>query len=447
MASPFSLHGAVLVLALGFFTRVDAQVQLVLAAQGTLDSIIVAGLAGEGDRDPEFQAAWLGADGRDTRFRFQTAGTPSGSTTLDELIIAGVEQYLDQRVHFTRTGVQADMPQALLCAGIDRMIGAAAARFGAPAITLSQPTREQLGRILKIDWSRATFGADGGDDQEKYLAIYYYVRAQRQELERQLRNDLHELSAIPVLQNVQASNVDPGRTDPVPTVCTTVFDDENFLCALDLRVDSAGQPQDVKLTDAMLDDIATKAEQSEATGPMPKLRKRDRWLKAELDAINAKIDKVDQRKELWALRDRMDDLEDRVTDLGLQVDELKAHRSQATTSGNPVAALSTLTGKNVVVRFDKGSAALSGDGGKLLDEVVRAMREAPESRVLVTGYADRSGDAAFNLALSERRAKAVRSYLLDHGIGAERVLLNYYGASRSTGEDAAERRVELEWTR
>jgi outer membrane protein OmpA-like peptidoglycan-associated protein len=90
---------------------------------------------------------------------------------------------------------------------------------------------------------------------------------------------------------------------------------------------------------------------------------------------------------------------------------------------------------------------LSGDGGKLLDEVVRAMREAPESRVLVTGYADRSGDAAFNLALSERRAKAVRSYLLDHGIGAERVLLNYYGASRSTGEDAAERRVELEWTR
>ena len=51
------------------------------------------------------------------------------------------------------------------------------------------------------------------------------------------------------------------------------------------------------------------------------------------------------------------------------------------------------------------------------------------------------------MALSERRAKAVRSYLLGQGIDGSRVLMNYYGSSQSSGSDPSERRVELEWVR
>lgn len=442
----FSLRGFIFFAFFGLTTFLVAQNTLSLVAQGTVDSIAVSGFAGAPEEGAAvFRADWTDVDARNAKFHFQPVEGAAGNTTLDQLIVAGVEQYLDQRVHFTRDGVQLDIPLVLLGSGIDKMIGLSAARFGAPAIALSTATREQLGRISRIDWSQANFGVNGGDDQEKYLAIYYYVRAQRQELERQLRNDLIPLMDIALLPGKQAATADAGRTEAVPTVCNTVFDDDNYLCALDLRVDSAHALEDVYLTDAMLSDIAAKAESAGEQVPGPKLRKRDRWLKAELDAINRRIDQSDQRKELWALRDRMDDIEGRLDDIGMQVDELKAGGSDAGRSGNPLAELSRLTGKDLQIHFAKGSAELGRDGTTLLDEVARTMGQTPKSRLLVTGYTDLSGDPVLNLALSERRAKAVRSYLLGHGVGAERVLLNYFGARKSTGVDAAERRVELEW--
>lgn len=388
-------------------------------------------------------------DGRAPAFSFKVLDDQlrEGGAALDELIISGVEQYLDQRVHFTRDGVKVDIPVSQLVSGIDKMINLAAAHFGASTIPLSGATREQLGRVSRIDWSQATFGIDGGDDQQKYLAIYYYVRAQRQELERQLHNDLIPLSTVAVVPTGVTAQRDPGKSEPVPTVCSTVFDDDNYLCALDLRLDSSKAPPDVKLTDAMLSGITAKAEASVEISTEPKLRKRDRWLKAELDAINRRIDQSDQRKELWALRDRMDDMEGRLDDIGMQVDELKADKAAQGGTENPVASLSALTGRNVTVRFGKGASELDQHERALLDEVVRSMTEVPAGRLLVTGYADRTGDPALNLALSERRAKAVRSYMLGQGIDGSRVLMNYYGASQSSGSNPEERRVELEWVR
>jgi outer membrane protein OmpA-like peptidoglycan-associated protein len=112
-----------------------------------------------------------------------------------------------------------------------------------------------------------------------------------------------------------------------------------------------------------------------------------------------------------------------------------------------VAGLSALTGKDLEVRFAIGSSELGAEARALLLEVVRAMAQAPGDRLLVTGRADASGDAAANLVLSERRAKAVRDFLISHGIGGERVLLNYYGSTRSTTVGVGERRVDLEWLR
>ena len=66
-------------------------------------------------------------------------------------------------------------------------------------------------------------------------------------------------------------------------------------------------------------------------------------------------------------------------------------------------------------------------------------------RVLITGFTDKSGDTAMNLALSEQRAKAVRAYLMQRGIAPDRLMVNYYGDSRSSGRDPNERRVEIEW--
>ena len=71
--------------------------------------------------------------------------------------------------------------------------------------------------------------------------------------------------------------------------------------------------------------------------------------------------------------------------------------------------------------FDK--AVLRPEGKKTLDdEVVAKMKEHPEVEVvLVTGYTDRIGSEKYNQKLSERRAHAVKSYIVDQGIDANRV--------------------------
>ncbi|MFN6115395.1 MAG: OmpA family protein, partial [Flavobacteriales bacterium] len=177
----------------------------------------------------------------------------------------------------------------------------------------------------------------------------------------------------------------------------------------------------------------------------PKVRKRDQWLKSELDAINQRIDRMDQRKELWELRDRMEDLEDRMS--GIELDMRDVREAGSSGDHNPLADLSALTGRNLIIRFERNSITLDPEYRVVLNEVFEQLARSPQDRVLITGYTDRSGDPAVNLRLSEERAKAVRNYLLQRGIAADRLLVNYYGDSRSTGRDPGERRVEVEWLR
>ncbi|MFT3886146.1 MAG: OmpA family protein [Flavobacteriales bacterium] len=396
---------------------------------------------------PLAQATWrAGADGAFT-FAFQRLSAPveDRRLSLDRLLLAGIEEYLDQRVHFERTGVRTDVPVERLVADIDAIARASAQHFGGVAEGLSEPTRAQLSRVARIDWSQARFGVDGGDDQDKYLAIYYYVRTQRQELERQLRADLLPLASIDVIAPAGAAVKDPGHTVDVPTICRRVFDDQNYLCALDLTAGDSGIAlQDASLTDRLMVNIAQQARAEDAT-ERSKPRKRDRWLKAELDRINARIGEIDQRKELWAMRDRLDAIDQRIDGLGADVDALKAHAKDA--PDNPIADLSELTQRNLVVRFEKESARVTEPYKVLLNEVFEQLARSPKDRLLITGYTDRSGPEEANMAISAERARAVRAYLMQRGISGDRLLVNHYGSRRSLGVDPDERRVEMEWLR
>lgn len=71
--------------------------------------------------------------------------------------------------------------------------------------------------------------------------------------------------------------------------------------------------------------------------------------------------------------------------------------------------------------FDK---AVIRPGGKqqLDDEVVTKMKEYPQVELVrVTGYTDRIGSNAYNQRLSQRRADAVKDYLIGQGIAAGRI--------------------------
>lgn len=57
-----------------------------------------------------------------------------------------------------------------------------------------------------------------------------------------------------------------------------------------------------------------------------------------------------------------------------------------------------------------------------LDEIAAALaRDASIDRVTITGYTDRLGSEAYNLKLSQRRADAVKAYLVRKGVAASRL--------------------------
>ena len=73
--------------------------------------------------------------------------------------------------------------------------------------------------------------------------------------------------------------------------------------------------------------------------------------------------------------------------------------------------------------FDFDKAILRADGKKTLDEeVVVKMKAHPEVEVLlVTGHADRIGTEKYNQKLSEKRAHAVKAYLVQQGVEDKRI--------------------------
>jgi OOP family OmpA-OmpF porin len=93
--------------------------------------------------------------------------------------------------------------------------------------------------------------------------------------------------------------------------------------------------------------------------------------------------------------------------------------------------------------FDFNKATLKPSGRDVLDGAVKTLRDNPSLHVVVEGHTDSVGSAAHNQKLSERRAKAVRDFLVKEGIDASRITTRGYGKSRPVASnDTAEGRAQ-----
>lgn len=104
-------------------------------------------------------------------------------------------------------------------------------------------------------------------------------------------------------------------------------------------------------------------------------------------------------------------------------EEPKAAPAPAAPVAGPAPAAFAKITLQAETLFDFDKAVVRADGkSKLNDEVVTKMKQYPEVEVvLVTGHADRIGKEGYNQKLSERRAAAVKDYLVSQGIDAKRI--------------------------
>jgi peptidoglycan-associated lipoprotein len=90
------------------------------------------------------------------------------------------------------------------------------------------------------------------------------------------------------------------------------------------------------------------------------------------------------------------------------------------------------------VYFDFDRYSLRPEATRVLDEAVAAMRENATLRVEIEGHTCSIGTAEYNLALGDRRANAVKDYLVSRGIGADRMRTVSYGEERPKYDNSRE---------
>ena len=90
------------------------------------------------------------------------------------------------------------------------------------------------------------------------------------------------------------------------------------------------------------------------------------------------------------------------------------------------------------VLFETGRATIQAESYPRLDRVVEYMEHRPRSRIRIAGHTDNVGSAQANQTLSEARARAVRDYLMSHGIDEGRVEAVGYGAEQPVASNDTE---------
>jgi outer membrane protein OmpA-like peptidoglycan-associated protein len=149
----------------------------------------------------------------------------------------------------------------------------------------------------------------------------------------------------------------------------------------------------------------------------------------ELDVVALQVEVAELRKSTAALEP-------------LKETENKVKKVQSLYSPGE-ADVAVTDGRLVVhlyqMSFASGSAQIQPEDFDTLTKVKRTLRVFPENAAVIEGHTDSTGDSAFNFDLSQRRANAVRAYLLSNMSRDEGTISAVgYGPSRPVADNSSE---------
>lgn len=102
------------------------------------------------------------------------------------------------------------------------------------------------------------------------------------------------------------------------------------------------------------------------------------------------------------------------------------------------------------ILFDFDSSSLRSTSRSTLRELANVLVRYPDTDLVVEGHTDSVGSDSYNQALSVRRARAVRDFLMDNGVVGSRISSLGYGESQPVASNESadgrqlNRRVEIE---
>lgn len=176
---------------------------------------------------------------------------------------------------------------------------------------------------------------------------------------------------------------------------------------------------------AVAEDAAVR--QAEETAAADAIRDRDQRRQAERTSAAA----ARSAAELEAATTRVSEMEKELAELNAK----KTERGLVITLGD--------------VLFDLNKAELKPGSERNVQKIADFLKAYPERKALIEGFTDSTGSDSYNQILSERRAEAVRMFLIQKGISSDRVTARGYGKSNPVASNDTpanrqlNRRVEI----
>ena len=151
-------------------------------------------------------------------------------------------------------------------------------------------------------------------------------------------------------------------------------------------------------------------------------------LRAEVDSLQSKLAVTERREATVTARLR-------------EREQMEQRFREAQALFSPEEGEVLTSGNQLIVRlhgftFPSGSADIRPEDYSLLTKVQRVLREFPDAPVMIEGHTDSQGNDDLNQSLSQRRAIAVREYLLANmALSADRITAVGYGESRQVASN------------
>ena len=101
------------------------------------------------------------------------------------------------------------------------------------------------------------------------------------------------------------------------------------------------------------------------------------------------------------------------------------------------------------ILFDTGKSSIKAESTSVMVDIIQILNEYPTAKFTVEGHTDSVGSAKLNQKLSDSRANSVRDFLIEKGIGADRLTAIGYGEDKPIATNntkagrAQNRRVEI----
>jgi outer membrane protein OmpA-like peptidoglycan-associated protein len=264
----------------------------------------------------------------------------------------------------------------------------------------------------------------------------------------QLQTDPNLGSRAPLAMQKAAQAVSAAeqpQSDPVVATHLVFMADRSILIA---RADAQSQYE--------IDQRKALGEQRE------EMRLRARTQEADAANARASVAQASARDEKQAAENanrRANDAEAIAADQALQADAARDAAARAQHDADELAEQITLLQARVTDRglvltlgdvlFSSGTATLNGGGNGHLDKLAGFLNRYPGRTAVIDGYTDSIGSDDYNQGLSERRAEAVKNFLIGQGIDAPRLTAAGMGKSSPVASNGTatgrqqNRRVEV----